>query len=250
MKAPTAIIAEDEPLLRAEIRDMLREYWPQLHISAEAEDGVQAIEALDRLGPNVLFLDIQMPGASGIEVARHASGKAHVVFITAYDAYALQAFEQGAIDYLLKPVAVDRLKRTIDRLRERLRDPPADLSGLSDLLKGALGNEPRYLKWLTVPRGSELRVVATAEIDYLRADNKYTTVNTRTGSFLLTAPLKEMQQKLDPAVFWQVHRSIIVNVSAIETIYRSFRGSLEIKLKERKELLPVSSSHAHLFKQA
>lgn len=250
MKVPTAIIAEDEPLLRAEIRDMLREHWPQLHISAEAEDGVQAIEALDRLGPNVLFLDIQMPGATGIEVARHASGKAHVVFITAYDAYALQAFEQGALDYLLKPVSADRMKLTIDRLRERLREPPADLSGLSDLLKGALANEPRYLKWLTVPRGSELRVVAAAEIDYLRADNKYTTINTRTGSFLLTSSLKEMQQKLDPAVFWQVHRSIIVNVSAIETIYRSFRGSLELKLKERKELLPVSSSHAHLFKQA
>ena len=250
MNGPTAVIAEDEPLLRAEIRDLLHRYWPELRISAEAEDGTQAIEALDRHGPNVLFLDIQMPGASGIEVARQASGRAHVVFLTAYDAYALQAFEQGAVDYLLKPVSAERLQVAIERVRGRLREPPADLNGLSELLRSALGRERQYLKWLTVPRGTELRVVATDEIDYLQATNKYTTVNTRSGSFLLTSSLKEMQQKLDPAVFLQIHRSTIVNVSRIETIYRSFRGSLEVKLKERKELLPVSGSHAHLFRQS
>ncbi len=237
-------------MLRAEIRDLLRTHWPELEISAEAEDGVQAIEALERYGPNVLFLDIQMPGATGIEVARHASGRAHVVFLTAYDAYALQAFEQGAVDYLLKPVAADRLQVAIERVRGRLREPPADLNGLTELLRSALGKERQYLKWLTVPRGTELRVVATDEIDYLQASNKYTTVNTRGGSFLLTSSLKEMQEKLDPAVFLQIHRGIIVNVSRIETIYRSFRGSLEVKLKDRKELLPVSGSHAHLFRQS
>jgi DNA-binding LytR/AlgR family response regulator len=246
---PTAIIAEDEPLLRTEIRETLSAVWPELQVSAEAADGLQAIEAFDRYGPNILFLDIQMPGATGIDIARHASGKAHVVFITAYDAYALSAFEQGAIDYILKPISAERLKVTTDRLRERLREPPADLRGLVELLKTAAGSEPRYLKWLSVPIGSELRVVAAAEILYLRADNKYTTVNTRSSSFLLTSSLKEMRGKLDPAVFWQIHRSIIVNVGAIETIYRSFRGSLEVKLKERQELLPVSAAHAHLFKQ-
>jgi DNA-binding LytR/AlgR family response regulator len=246
---PTAIVAEDEPLLRAELRDTLRALWPELRISAEAADGLQAIEAFDRHGPNILFLDIQMPGATGIDVARHASGKAHVVFITAYDAYALAAFEQGAIDYILKPISEERLKVTIDRLRERLREPPADLRGLAELLKAAVGGEPRYLKWLSVPHGSELRVVASAEILYLRADNKYTTVHTRSASFLLNSSLKDMLSKLDPAIFWQIHRSIIVNIGAIETIYRSFRGSLEVKLKERAELLPVSAAHAHLFKQ-
>ena len=246
---PTAIIAEDEPLLRAEIRETLRTLWPDLKISAEAEDGLQAIEAFDRHGPNVLFLDIQMPGATGIDVARHASGKAHVVFITAYDAHALTAFEQGAVDYILKPISEERVKVTVERLRERLREQPADLHRLAELLKTAVSSEPRYLKWLSVPHGAELRVVATAEILYLRADNKYTTVNTGSSSFLLNSSLKEMLGKLDPAVFWQIHRSIIVNVAAIDTIYRSFRGSLEVKLKGRDELLPVSAAHAHLFKQ-
>jgi DNA-binding LytR/AlgR family response regulator len=246
---PTAIIAEDEPILRAEIRETLRTLWPELRVSAEAADGLQAIEAFDRYGPNILFLDIQMPGATGIEVARHASGKAHVVFITAHDDYAVAAFEQGAIDYILKPICEERVKVTVERLRDRLREPPADLHGLAELLKSTVGGEARYLKWLSVPHGSELRVVATAEILYLRADNKYTTVNTRSSTFLLNSSLKEMQRKLDPAVFWQIHRSIIVNVAAIDTIYRSFRGSLEVKLKDRAELLPVSAAHTHLFKQ-
>ena len=250
MNSPLAIIAEDEPLLRAEIRETLRTLWPELRICAEAGDGNQAVEALDRYGPNVLFLDIQMPGLNGIEVARHASGKAHVVFITAYDSYAIQAFQEGAIDYILKPISAERMQLTIERLRERLREPPANLLGLADLLKSVVGAEPRYLKWLTVPHGSDLRVVAVSEISYLRADNKYTTVNTRSSSFLLNSSLKDMHSKLDPDVFWQIHRGIVVNVAAIDTIYRSFRGSLELKLKDRSELLPVSAAHAHLFKHA
>ncbi len=247
---PTAIIAEDEPLLRTELRETLGTLWPELRISAEAADGLQAMAAFDLHGPNILFLDIQMPGATGIDVARHASGKAHVVFITAYDAYALAAFEQGAIDYILKPISEERIRLTIQRLRERLREPPADLHGLAELLKSAVSTEPRYLKWLSVPHGSELRVLAVSEILYLRADNKYTTVNTRSSSFLLNSSLKEMQGKLDPEMFWQIHRSIIVNVGAVDTIYRSFRGSLEIKIKDRNELLPVSAAHAHLFRHA
>ena len=250
MSSPTAIIAEDEPLLRSEIRETLSSLWPELRICAEVGDGVQAMEAMDRLGPNILFLDIQMPGATGLEVARHASGRAHVVFITAYDVHALQAFEQEAIDYILKPIGAERVQLTVTRLRERLREVPANLSGLVDLLKGAVDSEKRYLKWLTVPKGSELHVDAVADIVYLRADNKYTTVTTRASSFLLNSSLKEMKEKLDPAVFWQIHRGIVVNVGAIDTIYRSFRGALEVKLKERSELLPVSAAHAHLFKQA
>lgn len=250
MKSPTAVIAEDEPLLREEIRNTLTELWPELTICGEAADGLQAIEALDNFHPHILFLDIQMPGRNGLEVARHASGKAHVVFITAYDAYAVQAFEEGALDYVLKPISPERMKLTVQRLQERMREPPADLSHLADLLKSIVKPEAQYLKWLTVPHASELRVVAVSEILYLQADNKYTTIATRSSSFLLTSSLKEMQSKLDPAVFWQIHRSTVVNISAIDTIYRSFRGALEVKLKDRSELLPVSAAHAHRFKQA
>jgi DNA-binding LytR/AlgR family response regulator len=250
MIAPLAIIAEDEPLLRAEIRETLRLLWPELRICAEAGDGQQAVEALEQFGPNILFLDIHMPGLNGIEVARQASGRAHVVFITAYDNYAVDAFKDGALDYIVKPISPERMKVTVERLRDRLREPPADLTGLVDMLKSAVGGESRYLKWLTVPHGSELRVLAVSEILYLRADNKYTTVNTRSSSFLLNSSLKEMQGKLDPNVFWQIHRGVVVNVSAIDTIYRSFRGTLELKLKDRNELLPVSAPHAHLFKHA
>jgi DNA-binding LytR/AlgR family response regulator len=250
VKLLTAVIAEDEPLLRADIRSTLTELWPELTICCEAADGLQAIEALDKFQPDILFLDIQMPGRNGLEVARQASGKAHVVFITAYDAYAVQAFEEGALDYVLKPISSERMKLTVQRLQERMREPPADLSNLADLLKTIVKPEAQYLKWLTVPHASELRVVAVSEILYLQADNKYTTIATRSSSFLLSSSLKEMQSKLDPAVFWQIHRGTIVNISAIDTIYRSFRGALEIKLKDRSELLPVSAAHAHRFKHA
>jgi DNA-binding LytR/AlgR family response regulator len=250
MNALTALIAEDEPLLRAEIRNTLTELWPELVICAEAADGLQAIEALETLQPRILFLDIQMPGRNGLDVARHASGKAHVVFITAYDAYAVQAFEEGALDYVLKPISAERMKLTVERLRQRLREPPADLSNLADLLKNIVKPETKYLKWLTVPHASELRVVAVSEILFLKADNKYTTLATRAATYLLNSSLKEMQSKLDPAVFWQIHRSTVVNISAIDTIFRTFRGALEIKLKDRSELLAVSAAHAHLFKHA
>jgi DNA-binding LytR/AlgR family response regulator len=250
MKALTAVIAEDEPLLRAELRSALMELWPELAICAEAADGLQAIDALEKFQPQILFLDIQMPGRNGLDVARYASGKAHVVFITAYDAYAVQAFEEGALDYVLKPVSRERMKLTVERLQERLRDTPADLSNLADLLKTIVKPDASYLKWLTVPHGSELRVVAVSEILFLQADNKYTTIATRASTFLLNSSLKEMHSKLDPAVFWQIHRSTVVNISAIDTIFRSFRGALEIKLKDRSELLPVSAAHAHLFKHA
>jgi DNA-binding LytR/AlgR family response regulator len=249
MKAPTAVIAEDEPLLRGEIRETLSVLWPALVIVAEAADGLQAKQALDRYAPDIVFLDIQMPGMSGLEVAQHASGRTHVVFITAFDEHAVAAFEQGALDYVLKPITTERMQLTVRRLQERLSQPPADLRGLAELLSTVASGEPQYLKWLTVPHGSELRVVAVAEISYLRADNKYTTVATRGSTFLLNSSLKQLKEKLDPKMFWQIHRSIIVNVGAIDTIFRSFRGALEVKLKERSELLPVSAAHAHLFKQ-
>ncbi len=249
MSRPTAVIAEDEPVIRGEIRDTLTRLWPELAILAEVDNGVEALAVLARCVPAVFFLDIQMPGLNGLEVARRLSGKAHVVFVTAFDKYAVAAFEHGALDYVLKPISVPRMQLTVERLRARLSEPPADLSRIAELLKEIAPPESRYLKWLTVPHGSELRVVAVGEISYLRADHKYTTLVTPHGSFLMNAPLGRMKERLDPQIFWQIHRSVIVNVGAIDVIYRSFRGRLEIKLKGHGELLPVSTAHAHQFRE-
>jgi DNA-binding LytR/AlgR family response regulator len=249
VSAPGAVIAEDEPLIRGEIRDTLNSLWPELTILAQVDNGIQALAAIERLTPDILFLDIHMPGVNGLEVAQRLSGKVHVVFISAFDRYAIEAFEHGALDYVVKPVSQARMKVTVERLKTRLREPPADLSKIASLLKGIVTTEPEYLKWLTVPHGSELRVVATTEISYLRADRKYTTLATSYGTFLINSSLREMKEKLDPKMFWQIHRSVIVNVGAIDVIYRTFRGALEVKLKDRSELLPVSAPHAHLFTQ-
>ena len=249
MSTANAIIAEDEPLIRGEIRDTLGSLWPELTILAQVDNGIQTLAAVERLAPDILFLDIHMPGVNGLEVAQRLSGKVHVVFISAFDRYAIEAFEHGALDYVVKPVSQARMKITVERLKTRLREPPADLSKIAGLLKGIVTAEPEYLKWLTVPHGSELRVVATAEVSYLRADRKYTTLATSYGTFLINSSLREMKEKLDPKMFWQIHRSVIVNVGAIDVIYRTFRGALEVKLKDRSELLPVSAAHAHLFTQ-
>jgi DNA-binding LytR/AlgR family response regulator len=250
VSAPTAVIAEDEPLIRREIRDTLAELWPSLAIQDEVGDGMAALASIESRMPDVVFLDIQMPGLDGLQVAQRLSRRAHVVFITAFDRYAVAAFEQGAIDYVLKPISVPRMQVAVERLRARLGETPADLSRIADLLKQIVPAESKYLKWLTVPQGSELRVVAVEEVSYLRADHKYTTVVTPRDSFLLNSSLRQMKDKLDPQVFWQIHRSVIVNVGAIDRIYRTFRGALEIKLKERQELLPVSAAHARLFRES
>jgi len=246
---PTAVIAEDEPLLRAELRDALESLWPELQVRAEVSDGDAALLALQRHEPAILFLDIQMPGLSGLEIAEQASGRSHVVFVTAYSEHAATAFEQGAVDYIVKPLSTLRLTKTVARLKERLRGPPADLHGLVGLLQAAVPNENRYVHWLTVPHGRELRLLTTDEICYLRAANKYTSVFTRNSEYLVTHTLKHMREKLDPQMFWQIHRSFVVNVRAIQTIHRSFHGSFEVQLRNRCELLPVSSAYSHLFKQ-
>jgi DNA-binding LytR/AlgR family response regulator len=249
MNAPTAVIAEDEPLVRRELREMLAQLWPDLNVLAEAADGYEALAALERFQPAVLFLDIHMPGLSGLEVAGRLNGRAHVVFVTAFDEYAVAAFEQGALDYVLKPISATRLRMTLERLRARLLEPPADLSQITLLLKEIAAAESKYLKWLTVPDRSELKVLAVTEVSYLRADTKYTTVVTPHGAYLVTSSLRQMKDRLDPRVFWQIHRGIVVNVAAIDRIYRTFRGKLEVKLKGRDELLPVSAAHAHLFRE-
>jgi DNA-binding LytR/AlgR family response regulator len=245
----TALIAEDEPLLRTELREALTALWPELTICAETGDGAATLLALERHKPTILFLDIHMPGLTGLEIAEHASGRSHVVFVTAFSEHATAAFEQGALDYVVKPFSVARLAKTVTRLKERLRTTPADLSGLTETLRAATAPETRYVRWLTVPHGRELRVVTTEEICYLRAANKYTSLFTANAEYLLTHTLKTMREKLDPRSFWQIHRSFVVNVAAIQTIHRSFHGSFEVQLKQRRELLPVSEAYSHLFRQ-
>jgi DNA-binding LytR/AlgR family response regulator len=244
-----AIIAEDEPLLRREICGTLQALWPQLTICAEVGDGDEALSALERFAPDVIFLDIQMPNLDGLTVAERVNRKVHVVFITAYDQYTLAAFERGAIDYVLKPISPARLGTTVQRLQDRLLTQPPDLTELLQLIREARSvRTSNYVQWLTVPRGSEYKFLTVGEIRYLRADSKYTVLYTKDSEFLLTEALKAVKETLDPAVFWQIHRSVVVNVNAIDTVYRTFRGALELRLKDRPELLPVSAAHAHQFK--
>ncbi len=249
MSAPNAVIAEDEPLLRAELKAALSDLWPELVISAEAADGVAAARALDTHNPDIMFLDIQMPGMTGLEVARQASGRTHVAFITAYDKYAVAAFEQGAVDYVVKPYSVARLAATVSRLKDRLRSKPANLDGILNALAHTSQSHKEYLRWVTASQGSDVSLITVDEIVYFQADNKYTMVMTADGEALIRRPIKELVQEVDPRLFWQIHRSTLVNINAIAGVKRDFRGHLTVRLKQRKELLPVSDTYAHLFRQ-
>jgi len=247
-KAITALIAEDEEVLRGELREMLAAQWPELDIVAEAGDGDAACRAAEELAPSIVFLDIEMPTANGLEVARRVSGKCHVVFVTAYDKYAVAAFEQGAVDYVMKPFSAARLDATIARLKERLAGPPADLTGLLQSL-ATLTQRKDYLKWITAAQGDSLRLITVDEICYFRADHKYTLVVTPDSEALIRRPLKALAEEVDPQAFWQIHRSALVSVKQIAGVSRDMRGHLTVKLKQRPETLPVGENYVHLFKQ-
>jgi DNA-binding LytR/AlgR family response regulator len=244
----TAIVAEDEATLRHQLVEQLGQLWPELSIVAEAADGVQALRLLDEHRPDILFLDIQMPGATGLEVARQASGKSRVVFVTAYDEHAVAAFEHGAIDYVLKPISAARLFTTVSRLKERLGSPPARL----DSVLGQLGASvaPRsYLRWINASVGQNLRLITVDEVVYFQADNKYTRVVTAEGEALIRKPLKELVDELDSNQFWQIHRSTLVNVASVAGVTRDFRGRMLVKLRKSDETLLVSDTYSHLFRQ-
>jgi DNA-binding LytR/AlgR family response regulator len=249
MRVLKAVIAEDEPVLRAELRDTLLRLWPELVISAEAEDGIQALHALTQHAPDILFLDIQMPGLSGLDVARQASGKCHVAFVTAYDKYAVAAFEQGAVDYVMKPFSAARLATTIARLKETITSAPANLEGLLRSLAETAGLRKEYLRWVTASQGNDLRLITVEEVIYFRADNKYTTVVTATQESLIRRPIKQLLDELDPQTFWQIHRGTLVNVNAIAGVVRDGGERLRVKLKRRSETLVVSEPYYHLFRQ-
>ena len=246
---PRAIIAEDEPVLRTELRDALSALWPDLVITAETGDGIETLHALDRHAPDILFLDIQMPGLNGLEVAQQANGRCHIVFVTAYDRHAVEAFEQGAVDYVMKPFSSARLATTVSRLKEKLGSAPANLDGILKALVAKRENGKEYLRWITASQGNELRLITVEEICYFQADNKYTLVVTADKESLIRRPIKELIDELDPNTFWQIHRSTLVNVNAIAGANRDFKGHLHIRLKQRQETLPVSESFVHLFKQ-
>ena len=248
MQPVTAVIAEDEPILRSELREVLAKLWPELEVVAEAEDGIEALRAIAMHQPRIMFLDIQMPGMSGLEVAKQASGKCHVAFVTAYDKYAIAAFEQGAVDYVMKPFSPARLATTVERLKEKIASKPADLEGLLKTL-AAGGARREYLRWITASQGNDLRLITVDEIVYFQADNKYTLVVTPQQESLIRRPIKELVDELDPQLFWQVHRGTLVNVNAIAGVTRDMGGHLRVKLKQRKETLAVSESYVHLFKQ-
>ncbi len=246
---PRAIIAEDEPVLRTGLKKLLANVWPDLDIVAVATDGLQATQLLEKHSPDVLFLDIQMPGRSGLEVARAASGRCHVVFVTGYDQYAVTAFEHGAVDYLMKPVSEARLATACHRVRERLATSPANLDALVAKLADTVANRRAYLRWINVESGPNVRLVTVEEICYFHADAKYTRLVTADRDSLIRMSLKELLEVLDPAEFWQVHRSAIVNVNAVAEVSRDARGLPKLHLKQRKEALEVSQPFAHLFRQ-
>ena len=249
MKSPTAVIAEDEPLLGDELHDCLAAVWPELAIVAQVENGIQAMHALETHRPQILFLDIEMPGLTGLQVAAQASRQCHVVFVTAYDKYALAAFEQGAADYVLKPFSIARLTTTTMRLKERLSTRPADLDGLLETLKSRDAAARAHLRWVKASQGQNVRLITVDEVLFFQSDCKYTVVVTADGEAMIRKSIAELVQELDPEAFWQIHRSTIVNVNAVAAVHRNRNGTLELKLKRHDRQLSVSVTYAHLFKQ-
>ncbi len=255
---PTALIADDEPLLRESLVRLLAGAWPELQVVAQARNGREAIDQFEAHRPDVCFLDVQMPGKTGVEAAQHIGRRAHLVFVTAFVEYAIQAFERGALDYLVKPVEPARLAETVLRLQERLRaaTPALDTEALLQQLAQALNPAaaPQALHWVRASVGSTVRLIAVQDIDFLRADEKYTQVAWRdeTGEAreaVIRTALKELIPQLDATQFAQVHRSVVVNLRAVSHVTRGANETADIHLKGRKEVLPVSRSYLHLFRQ-
>lgn len=252
----TAIIAEDEPILRAQLKAKLARIWPELNIVADVGDGEAALEAIDAYRPHLAFLDIQMPEMTGVEVARSLAAnrniRCHVVFVTAFDQYAVEAFDTSAVDYVLKPYSDERLTAAVVRLKERLAMAPAPSQNLDALvaqISARLSPATEQLKWIKASIGTQLHLIPIDDVLFFQSDEKYTLVVTKDLETLIRTPIKEILDGLDANKFWQIHRSTIVNATAVDTISRDFRGQASVKIKGRPETLVVSRPFSHLFKQ-
>ncbi|MEN3276141.1 MAG: hypothetical protein V7631_1931 [Massilia sp.] len=251
---PTAIIADDERLMRDQLRMRLEQVWPELQIVGEAKNGEEAVELVAQHKPDLTFLDIRMPGKTGMEAAREIGDRSQIVFVTAYDQYAVEAFERGAVDYVLKPSEPERLKVTVERLKARLDKPGAVVNDsvtamLSQLAEKIAAPKPKHLQWIQASIGQDLRMIPVEDILFFRSDEKYTCVRTEKFEALIRKPVRDLADELDPALFWQIHRATLVNVNAIEGVTRDIRGRHLVLVKGRPEKLEVSRSFLHLFKQ-
>jgi DNA-binding LytR/AlgR family response regulator len=253
---PTAIIADDERLMRDQLRMRLGQVWPELDIIGEAKNGEEAVDLVRELKPDLTFLDIRMPGKTGMEAARQIGAQSNIVFVTAYDQYAVEAFERGALDYVLKPPEQERLQITVERLKERLARPQGALAVndsvtqmLSQLAEKMAAPKPAYLQWIQASIGQDLRMIPVEEILFFRSDEKYTCVQTEKFEALIRKPVRDLAEELDPSLFWQIHRATLVNVNAIEGVTRDIRGRHLVLIKGRPDKLEVSRSFLHLFKQ-
>jgi DNA-binding LytR/AlgR family response regulator len=254
----TALIADDEPLLRERLRSHLGRLWPELTIVAEARNGREAIELFEQHAPQIVFLDVHMPGQSGIEAARAIARKAQIVFVTAHNRYAVEAFEQGAIDYIVKPYDEARLADTVERLRNGLVRPgAANVTVIDEVLERLAAELERrgtpsgraHLQWIRASVGTTVRLIPIEQVVYLRADEKYTLVAWEGGEALIRKTIRELIDELDPQKFAQIHRSVIVNLHQVAQVHRGINETAEVQLKGRSEVLPVSRSFVHVFRQ-
>lgn len=255
MNRITALIADDEPLLRERLRAHLAQLWPDLAVVADARNGDEALELFELHRPQIVFMDVHMPGMNGIETARALGRRAQLVFITAYESYAVQAFDQGAIDYLVKPIEPARLTDTVQRLQQRIAQPPMAslaLDSVLDRLESQLRQRSPgrgYLQWIKASVGTSVRLIPVEQVVYLRADDKYTRVIWSEGEALIRKSIKELSDELDPERFAQVHRSVIVNLHCISEVVRGVNETAELRLRGRADVLPVSRSYLHHFRQ-
>jgi DNA-binding LytR/AlgR family response regulator len=249
--SPRALIADDEPHLAENLRDRLRALWPGLEVLPLAANGLEALRAVTEDEPDVAFLDIRMPGLTGIELARRIDTKTHVVFVTAFDQYAVEAFDREVVDYLLKPVTDERLARCVERLKRKLESaekPPA-LDEMLAKLARALPAAGGRLRWVRASKGDLVHQIAVDDVLYFQASDKYTCVITRDGESLIRLPLSDLAGQLDAETFWQIHRGTVVNMNEVSATRRDLGGRVFVKLKDGKTELPVSRAYAHLFKQ-
>jgi DNA-binding LytR/AlgR family response regulator len=258
MKPIRALIADDAPLRREHLGAHLARLWPELLVVAEARNGREAVELFEQLRPEVVFLDVHMPGCSGVDAARAIGPLAHIVFVTAFEQYAVQAFEQGAIDYLVKPLDESRLAATVVRLKERLAERAArqgdggQLDAALEQLARQLGRQSAArarLQWIRASVGNTVKLIPVEQIAYLRSDEKYTLVAWAGGEALIRKPIRELIDELDAEQFVQVHRSVIVNLKHVAQVIRGLNETAEVHLRGRSETLPVSRSYLHLFRQ-